>query len=117
MNTDLHTVVYCPVLYCHVLFLTTSSEIYFNTVILLQSTISGDAVQDMNIFLFCLMFFVCFLPIHSGLQWTYQPGPHRKKVTQDFPSTFFLRCLPEFFSREGFSRSFPSSTVKSNFVY
>ena len=37
---------------------------------------------------------VCFLPIHSGLQWTYQPGSHRKKVTQDFPSTFFLRCLP-----------------------
>ena len=36
---------------------------------------------------------VCFLPIHSGLQWTYQPGSHRKKVTQDFPSTFFLRCL------------------------
>ena len=29
---------------------------------------------------------VCFLPIHSGLQWTYQPGSHRKKVTQDFPS-------------------------------
>ena len=37
---------------------------------------------------------VCFLPIHSGLQLTYQPGSHRKKVTQDFPSTFFLRCLP-----------------------
>ena len=37
---------------------------------------------------------VCFLPIHSGLQSTYQPGSHRKKVTQDFPSTFFLRCLP-----------------------
>ena len=36
----------------------------------------------------------CFLPIHSGLQWTYQPGSHRKEVTQDFPSTFFLRCLP-----------------------
>ena len=35
---------------------------------------------------------MCFLPIHSGLQWTYQPGSHRKKVTQDFPSTFFLRC-------------------------
>ena len=36
---------------------------------------------------------VCFLPIHSGLQWTYQPGSHRKKVTQNFPSTFFLRLL------------------------
>ena len=29
---------------------------------------------------------VCFLPIHSGHQvrWTYQPGSHRRKVTQDF---------------------------------
>ena len=36
---------------------------------------------------------VCFLPIHSGHQvrWTYQPGPHRRKVTQDFTYgwTFF----------------------------
>ena len=60
---------------------------------------------------------VCFLPIHSGHQWTYQPGSHRRKVTQDFSSTFFLRCVLLFFSREGFSHSFPSSTVKSNFVY
>ena len=39
---------------------------------------------------------LCFLPIHSGHQvrWTYQPGSHRRKVTQDFPSTFFLRCVP-----------------------
>ena len=29
---------------------------------------------------------VCFLPIHSGHQvrWTYQPGSHRRKVTQHF---------------------------------
>ena len=62
---------------------------------------------------------VCFLPIHSGHQvrWTYQPGSHRRKVTQNFLSTFFLRCVPQFFSRKGFSHSFPSSTVKSNFVY
>ena len=42
---------------------------------------------------------VCFLPIHSGHQvrWTYQPGSHRRKVTQDFSSTFFLRCVPQFF--------------------
>ena len=28
---------------------------------------------------------VCFLPIHSGHQvrWTYQPGSHRRKVTQE----------------------------------
>ena len=39
---------------------------------------------------------VCFLPIHSGHQvrWTYQPGSHERKVTQDFSSTFFLRCVP-----------------------
>ena len=39
---------------------------------------------------------VCFLPIHSGHQvrWTYQPGSRRRKVTQDFSSTFFLRCVP-----------------------
>ena len=62
---------------------------------------------------------VCVLPIHSGHQvrWTYQSGSHRRKVTQDFSSTFFLRCVPLFLSREGFSHSFPLSTVKSNFVY
>ena len=39
---------------------------------------------------------VCFLPIHSGhlVRWTYQQGSHRRKVTQDFPSIFFLRCVP-----------------------
>ena len=39
---------------------------------------------------------LCFLPIHSGHQvrWTYQPGSHRRKVTQDFSSTFFMRCVP-----------------------
>ena len=39
---------------------------------------------------------LCFLPIHSGHQvrWTYKPGSHRRKVTQDFSSSFFLRCVP-----------------------
>ena len=62
---------------------------------------------------------VCFLPIDSGRQvrWMYQQGSHRRKVAQNFSSTFLLRCIPLFFSREGFSRSFPSSTVKSNFVF
>ena len=31
--------------------------------------------------------------------------------------SFLLRCMPLFFSGEGFSRSYPSSAVKSNFVY
>ena len=48
--------------------------------------------------------------------WTYQPGLHKRKVTQDF-STFLRRCLPYFSTRVGFSRSFSSSTVNSNFVY
>ena len=74
-----------------------------------------------NIMLYCVCVCVCvcFLPIHSGhrVHWTYQPGSHRRTVTQDSSSTFLLRCMPLFFSREGFSHSFPSSTVKSNFVY
>ena len=67
----------------------------------------------------CVCVCVCFLPIYSGLQvrWIYQPGSHRRKATEDFSSTFLLRCMPLFFSREGFNCSFPSSTVKSNFVY
>ena len=65
----------------------------------------------------CVCVCVFCHPIHSGHQvrWTYQPGLHRRKVTQDFYT--FLRCVPYLLSREGFSRSFPSSTVKSNFVY
>ena len=53
------------------------------------------------IFLFCrCVCCVYFLPIHSGHQWTYQPGSHRRKVTQDFSSTFTFcgACLN--FSRE-----------------
>ena len=36
---------------------------------------------------------VCFLPIHSGHQvrWTYQVPA---EVTQDFSSTFIVRCVP-----------------------
>ena len=37
--------------------------------------------------------------------------------TQDFSTFLLLRCLLYFFSREAISRSSPSSTVKSNFVY
>ena len=49
------------------------------------------------------------------VRWTYQPGSHRRKVTQEFSSAFLLRCVPQLFSREGFDHPFPSSTVKSNF--
>ena len=33
--------------------------------------------------------------------WTYQSGSHGRKATHDLFSTFLLRCLPYFFSREG----------------
>ena len=37
---------------------------------------------------------VCFLPIHSGHQvrWMYQPGSHRRKVTQYKPLLYKARC-------------------------
>ena len=61
---------------------------------------------------------VCVCASHllwtSGCLWTYQTGSHRRKVTWDF-SAFRLRCLLRFFSREEFSRSFPSPTLKSIF--
>ena len=48
--------------------------------------------------------------------WTHQPGSHRQEEGHKGVSP--LAVLPLIFlSREGFSRSFPSSTVKSNFVY
>ena len=52
---------------------------------------------------------VCFLPIHSGHQvrWTYQPGSHRRKVTQEECHTRFFIHLPSavraFLSLEGFN--------------
>ena len=49
----------------------------------------------------CVCVCVCFLPIHSGhrVRWTYQPGSHRRKVTQNFHPPYFCgACLN--FSRE-----------------
>ena len=60
----------------------------------------GDDIPQIGVVGVCMLLSmcvcVCFLPIHSGHQvrWTYQPGSHRRKVTQDFSSTFFLRCMP-----------------------
>ena len=62
---------------------------------------------------------VCVLSSHlfwTSDLWTHQPGSHRRKVTQDF-STFPPPCLPWLLSREGFSRPFPSSTVKLNCTF
>ena len=48
---------------------------------------------------FLFYIFSSFLPIYSGRQvcWKYQPGSHRRKVTQGLSSTFLLR---RYFSRE-----------------
>ena len=42
--------------------------------------------------LYCVCVVCVFFPIHSGHQvhWTYQPGSHRRKVTQDFSSASVL---------------------------
>ena len=63
----------------------------------------------------CLMLYgVVCMCVHFILDVRFADVP--AGVTQD-SSTLLLRCLPKFFSREGFSRSFPSSTVKSNSVF
>ena len=56
---------------------------------------NGKSLAPQTITQYTNFICVCFLLIHSGHQvrWTYQPGPHRRKVTQDFSSTFFLRCV------------------------
>ena len=59
-------------------------------------------IKDWQLFYCGICVCVCFLPIHSGHQvrWTYQPGSHRRKVTHDFSSTFFLWyvCICIFFT-------------------
>ena len=56
----------------------------------------------------------CVCAFSSHLFWTSNSLEVPARVTQDFPSTFLLRCVPLFFWRERFSRPFPSSTVKLN---
>ena len=52
---------------------------------------------------------VCFIPIHSGHQvrWTYQPGSHRRKVTQDFHSPSFCGACLDFSRRKDSAIPFP----------
>ena len=61
-----------------------------------ESYLAGIAAHDGGSVRVCACVCVCFLPIRSGHQvrWMYQPGSHRRKITQDFSSTFFLRCVP-----------------------
>ena len=53
--------------------------------------------------------FCCLLHVYSGRQFggMYQPGSHRRNVTQDFSSTFLLRCMPLFFSEKDSAVHFP----------
>ena len=48
--------------------------------------------------------------------WVYQPESHRRRSHKiSHPPSFYDACLD--FSQGGFSRSFPSSTVKSKLAY
>ena len=69
-----------------------STRVAAVTVILLDY----NRLYNYGIVCVCVCVCVCFLPIHSGHQvrWTYQPGSHRRKLTQDFSCTFFLQCVP-----------------------
>ena len=57
---------------------------------------------------------VCVFSSHSF--WTSSSLDVPAGVTQDLSSTFFLRCVPLFFSREGFSLSFPSNVSEGDEV-
>ena len=48
--------------------------------------------QHMDNMSMCLCVFLPF--ILDKVRWMYQPGSHRRKFTQDFASTFLLRCVP-----------------------
>ena len=43
----------------------------------------------------CLCVFFPFI-LDVKFVWVYQPESHRRKITQDFSSTFFLRCMSLF---------------------
>ena len=69
-----------------------------------------------------VLMYVCVCMFSSHLFWTSSSLDVRAGVTQEEGHTGFLMHLLSavralIFSREDFSRSFPSSTVKSNFVY
>ena len=53
-----------------------------------------DCAVQLCVYCMCVCC-VCFLPKYSvhQVRWTYQPGSHRRKVTQDFSSTFLLWCV------------------------
>ena len=71
-------------------------------VIIIEYSCQAQHVHDQALAMYvCICMYVCvcvlcFLPIHSGHQvrWTYQPGSHRRKVTQEEGHTGFLIHLP-----------------------
>ena len=46
---------------------------------------STPPTHTLLLFLVCVC--VCFLPIHSGLQWTYQPGLGNEKAVRSGPTS------------------------------
>ena len=60
-----------------------SATYYLNCTPTKHAAVVNTTAQDLHVYPSVC---VCFLPIHSGHQvrWTYQPGSHRRKVTQDF---------------------------------
>ena len=67
--------------------------------------------------LFVVIPFILDVRLHLSVNmWTHQPGSHRGKATQAF---FFLQLPSAVVALLFFiaSHPFPSSTVKSNFVY
>ena len=55
-------------------------------IVLTVARVIGTAYSVNPVDEFLCVCVLCFLPIHSGHQvrWTYRPGSHRRKVTQDF---------------------------------
>ena len=97
-----------------------TTDIYFVLAIVMLITSVDSSREDPRNMIFCLFVAIPFIldvKLHLSVYVDTPAG-----VTQEeghtgvfFPS-FSGACL-NFLSREGFSRSFPSSTVKSNFVY
>ena len=84
---------------------------------LLDRKISGGHLQTSSVFFLCcvssshLFWNSSFVGIPAGV--TQEEGHTDERISH--PPSF---CgAPLFFSREGFSHSFPSSTVKSNSMY
>ena len=70
----------------------------------------------MHVLFFCFVFFFPFILDIKFIGRTSRGHTRGRLHRISHPPSFCGACL-YFCSREGFSHSFPSSTVKSNFVY